>query len=296
MRLIGQLPEEAQARRFSDFLIAKGVRNEIERDGNEAWSLWVHDENQVSEARDWFTRFSAAPGAAEFRNAAPEAAKVREAEARESAEYRRRLSTRQRLFADSGRHTAGILTYVLIVACVAVAVFSRLGRDEGVLGPLFISDPGTDSTGFLHDVLAGQVWRLFTPVFIHFGVAHLLFNMLWLFQLGSMIEGRQGHIRFALLVLGLAAGSNIAQYAYAGPSFGGMSGVVYGLFGYIWLRGRFDPASGLFMDRQNVILMVVWFVACFTGLVGPVANGAHAAGVILGAACGYLSAQVALRR
>jgi GlpG protein len=133
-------------------------------------------------------------------------------------------------------------------------------------------------------------------VFIHFGVAHLLFNMLWLFQLGSMIEGRQGHIRFALLVLGLAAGSNIAQYAYAGPSFGGMSGVVYGLFGYIWLRGRFDPASGLFMDRQNVILMVVWFVACFTGLVGPVANGAHAAGVILGAACGYLSAQVALRR
>lgn len=296
MRLIGQLPEEAQARRFSDFLTAKGVRNEIEMEGSGACSLWVHDENQVSEARDWFTRFSAAPGAAEFRDAAPKAAKVREAEARETAEYRRRLSTRQRLFANSAGHTAGVLTYSLIVACATVAVLSKLGQNEDVLQSLLINDPGTASAGFLHDVFAGQVWRLFTPVLIHFSVAHILFNMLWLFQLGSMIEGRQGHGRFALLVLGLAAGSNVAQYAFAGPSFGGMSGVVYGLFGYIWLRGKFDPGSGLFMDRQNIILMIVWFAACFTGWLGPVANGAHAAGLALGAASGYLSAQWANRR
>ena len=296
MRLIGQLPQEEQARTFSDFLTAKGVRNEIEADGNGACSVWVHDENQVSEAHDWFARFNEAPGAAEFHDAAPKAAKVREAEARETADYRRRLHTRQRLFANSAGHAAGILTCALIVACAAVAVISKLGQNEGVLQPLYISDPDSGAGGFLHDVLGGQVWRLFTPALIHFGVAHLLFNMLWLFQLGSMIEGRQGHIRFALLVLGLAAGSNIAQYAVFGPGFGGMSGVVYGLFGYIWLRGKFDPASGLFMDRQNIMLMIVWFLVCFTGLVGPVANGAHAAGLALGAACGYLSAQLALHK
>jgi GlpG protein len=72
--------------------------------------------------------------------------------------------------------------------------------------------------------------------------------------------------------------------------------VIYGLFGYIWLRGRFDPGSGLFIDRQNIVLMLVWFLACFTGWIGPIANFAHGAGLVLGAACGWLTALIARRR
>ena len=293
MRQIGHLASEAQARVFGDFLVARGIRSDIERESATSWSVWIRDEDQVPEAQQWFARFFADPHSGEFRRAATEAEKVRVAEARESAAFRGRIRTRRSLFPGSAGYGAGYLTYGLIVACVAIGFLSKLDQNAPFLRPFFISYPENGSAGFLPEVRAGELWRLFTPILIHFGPAHLLFNMLWLFQLGSMIEGRQGHTHFALLVLGLAVGSNVAQYTIHGPGFGGMSGVIYGLFGYIWLRGRFDPGSGLFIDRQNVVLMIVWFFACMTGWIGPVANVAHGAGLALGAAWGYLSARLA---
>jgi GlpG protein len=133
------------------------------------------------------------------------------------------------------------------------------------------------------------VWRLITPIFIHFDPIHILFNMLWLRDLGSMIEGRQSSWRLAVLVLVIAVCSDLAQYFVDGPVFGGMSGVVYGLLGYIWMRGKFDPGSGLYLHPSTVTMMIIWFFACFTPLIPHVANGTHAAGLIVGLAWGYLS-------
>jgi len=120
---------------------------------------------------------------------------------------------------------------------------------------------------------------------------HILFNMMWLFTLGGMIEMRQGRTMLGVMVLILALVSNCAQYLYAGPAFGGMSGVVYGLFGYVWIRGLLDPAIGFTISRPNVLLMLVWFVFCLTGIL-PVANACHAAGLISGALWGMLSAPI----
>ena len=75
---------------------------------------------------------------------------------------------------------------------------------------LFITDY-TVSGDFLEwntalpEIRHGQLWRLITPIFIHFGPLHIFFNMLWLRDLGSMIEGRQSSWRLALLVLVIAA-------------------------------------------------------------------------------------------
>ena len=87
----------------------------------------------------------------------------------------------------------------------------------------------------------------------------------------------------------IAAGSNVAQFYHHGPVFGGMSGVVYGLLGYVWLRGKFDPASGLFVHSSTVTMMLIWLVACYVGLLGNIANTAHLVGLLMGAAWGYLS-------
>ena len=139
---------------------------------------------------------------------------------------------------------------------------------------LFITD-FTASDGFikwnkhLPEILHGQLWRLVTPIFIHFGVLHIFFNMLWLRDLGSMIEGRQSSWLLAVLVLVIAACSNLAQFCFGGPMFGGMSGVVYGLLGYIWMRGKFDPGSGLYLHPSTVTMMIIWFFACFTPALYP---------------------------
>jgi GlpG protein len=113
--------------------------------------------------------------------------------------------------------------------------------------------------------------------------------MMWLYDLGGMVEARQGRLRLGLIVLVIAVLSNLGQYWMAGPIFGGMSGVVYGLLGYVWMRGKFDPASGLFLHQTTVLMMLIWFFVCLFGWVGRVANTAHAVGLVVGMAWGYLS-------
>ena len=79
------------------------------------------------------------------------------------------------------------LTVALIAASVIVALITSFGADDDVLQWLFIGRP--DRVG-LEDIAGGQVWRLLTPLSVHFGPLHLLFNMMWLWDLGRMIEAR----------------------------------------------------------------------------------------------------------
>ena len=50
MRQIGSIQQEQRAQRFADFLVAKKIRNEVEREGGDSWSVWIHDEDRVAEA------------------------------------------------------------------------------------------------------------------------------------------------------------------------------------------------------------------------------------------------------
>ncbi|PYK98399.1 MAG: hypothetical protein DME19_12705, partial [Verrucomicrobia bacterium] len=111
--------------------------------------------------------------------------------------------------------------------------------------------------GGLPEIRHGELWRLVTPIFLHGGLMHILFNMLCLSDFGTMIERRQNTRVLTALVLVIAALSNLGQYLWQGPDFGGMSGVVYGLIGYIWMRGKFDPNSSLFLHSSTVTMAVV---------------------------------------
>ena len=297
MRHIGHLPDDRQARVFGDFLVARGIRNQIEAEADGSSVIWIVEDDQLAEAKAWLEKFRADPEGVEFRSAAAGAAKARKAEAADLAEYQKRVRSRKSLFVKFGGHGVGILTYALIGVCIVVAIYTRLGDNRELVDRFFISDPNVPAAGFLPEVSEhGEFWRLLTPIFLHFSVLHILFNIVWLFQLGSLIEARQGAMRLFLLVVVTGIFSNLAQYVVGGPQFGGMSGVVYALAGYVWMRGKHDRTSGLFLDQQSVTILLVWLVVCFTGVVGPIANFAHLAGLASGMAIGRVSAYLARRR
>ncbi|MEH6469043.1 MAG: rhomboid family intramembrane serine protease [Porticoccus sp.] len=134
----------------------------------------------------------------------------------------------------------------------------------------------------------GEYWRLVTPIFLHFGVFHIAFNGLWLWELGRRIEPLTGSLQMTVSVLLMAIASNLGQYLWSGPSlFGGMSGVVYGLLGYIWIRHKIAPRPILAIPKGLLGLMLFWLFLCMSGFIdlfmtGSIANAAHAIGLVTG--------------
>jgi GlpG protein len=297
MRHIGTFASEAQARFFTDFLLSRDIRSQLEPESDRSWSIWIRDEDQIEEAQAALHRFQANPLAPEFQKAPEAAAKARQAEAEDLAKYRKRVRSGRSVFPKMGGYGLGLLTFTFMLVCFYVAVFSKLGSDSEWLRAWHISDPMHYTDKFLPEVSQGQFWRLFTPIFIHYGPFHLIFNMMYFYQLGSMIESRQNSLFLLAFIAVSAALSNAAEYALSHhySNFGGMSGVLYALAGYIWMRGKYNPSSGLYLDRQSVVYLLVWLVVCYTGVIGPVANTCHVVGLLVGMAWGGLAAIIATR-
>lgn len=182
-------------------------------------------------------------------------------------------------FASMGWVTRGVL-----IACVLIYL-SLFVLGDGLYRALMFPNQ--------LDTLASQPWRLFTPMLLHFSALHIIFNLLWWSDLGRTIERFQSGVQLAWLTLVVAAISNLAQFLDTGANFGGLSGVVYGLLGYLWLYGRTNPAAGYQLRKEIVVLMLVWLVICYVGLTGFVANTAHLAGLLSG---GLIGAVVGLWR
>jgi GlpG protein len=68
----------------------------------------------------------------------------------------------------------------------------------------------------------------------------------------------------------------------------GFSGVVYALFGYIWMKGLYEPEQGMIMHPNTITIMIAWLFLCMTGLVGSIANAAHVVGLVVGVMLGLL--------
>lgn len=192
----------------------------------------------------------------------------------------------------SPRHAPLVLG--MIILAVLMAWLTSLGSNQFTAN-LLIVDPRAYDWGSMAarlDALSatlasGQVWRLFTPDFLHFSWTHIIFNSVMLWFLGSQIEWFDGRGRLVLLFIITSLVSNGLQYVVSGPFFGGLSGVVYGILGYCWLsqrtlpRFQFPPALATFA--------VVWMVIGFTPLpemlgLGRMANEAHLGGFIAGLA------------
>ncbi len=204
------------------------------------------------------------------------------------------------------QHWAVVLRQVPITALM-IGVSLLIFALSGVLGDLLVValtivpvgiSGGQLVYGSLADtVLGGQVWRLLSPAFLHFGWMHLIFNLMWVWYFGRQIELLQGSKTMLLLLLVAGIGANLAQYVTGTVLFGGMSGVVYALLGHVWLMSRRVPNSGFFVPQMLVVFMLGWMVFTMTDIAstvgfGNVANEAHLGGLLVGLASGwYYSSQ-----
>lgn len=160
-------------------------------------------------------------------------------------------------------------------------------------------DSRTVYFGTLSEAMSNhEFWRLITPIFLHFDIFHLSFNGVLLWEFGRRIEPLAGSKTMVVMVLVIAIISNSGQYLWSGPSlFGGMSGVVYGLLGYVWMRNKVAPRPILALPNGLLVFMLVWLFVGMTGLIdllmsGSIANAAHAAGLVSGMVLGIWSGKV----
>ena len=164
------------------------------------------------------------------------------------------------------------------------------------LNALSFSSSQVSDNQSLIQTIDGQYWRLITPAFLHFGWLHIVFNCLWLWDLGRRVEQVMGHLNMFMLFLVIAVVSNASQFEFGGGGlFGGMSGVVYGLLGFSWVAPQLQPAWPIQPPKAVMIFMVGWLVVCMSGMVevlgfGAIANAAHLGGLLCGAVVGVVFA------
>ena len=264
------LGDARMAQALVDYLATLGISCELTQ-SELGVSVWLANEQRLAQAQLEVKRFLAEPNHPRYMEASWQSGR---ADAR--IDYSKGMTDPVTDFL----HQAGPLTLVVIIACLAIYALDAIGL------PIF------DELAF-HPTLAQftdwQAWRYVTPAFIHFSVLHLVFNLLWWWYLGGQIEQRLGSGKlFILLIIG-AALPNIAEFFVSGPRFGGLSGVVYALLGYSWLRTRLQPDCGLAMPPALMGFMLVWLVLGFLDMLGtPTANMAHLVGLLVGLLQGWL--------
>lgn len=172
---------------------------------------------------------------------------------------------------------AGPVTLVVFVLCWLAFLGSLLGWQGEIFSQLHFFNQLTS------EQLFSEPWRLLGPAFFHFSWLHIVFNTMWWWQLGGNIERVMGKGELVQLFLVSALLSNLGQFIASGPNFGGLSGVVYAVVGYVWWAGWLAPNKGLYLSKSIIGFLLFWLLLGFAdALPVNMANTAHVLGLLSG--------------
>ncbi|MEZ2636716.1 rhomboid family intramembrane serine protease GlpG [Morganella morganii] len=252
------------AQSFIDYMASRDIELTMRatREGRGA-ELWLEDESKLAQTQSELDSFMRDPMNKRYLAASWESGET-------DSPFRYPAS---RVFSNLVT-PAGPLTIAVTVLCALVFLWMQISGTDAVMD--YLAWPQPDQQG--------ELWRWVSPVFLHFGLTHLLMNLALWWYLGSQVEKQLGSGRLLVITLISALVSCWAQSFFSGSSFGGLSGVVFALIGYVWYTGARNPSAGIYLPAAMMMFSVLWLVIGYFDLFGtiPIANMAHASGLATG--------------
>jgi GlpG protein len=268
LQLLVQLEQHNIALLFANYLATLGISAKVVSESQQAHMVYCQ-EDKLSQAKAEFDVFIKAPFDQKYQQAAwqhGETVTINSGDATLLANFK------ENFFAH-----AGMITLLVFAFCWLVFIGSNLGWSRAIFSELQFF-PRLSIDAFL-----AEPWRLLGPAFFHFSWLHIVFNTMWWWQLGGSIEETLGKGTLINILLISAIVSNLGQFIVSGSNFGGLSGVVYALVGFVWWYGYLAPEKGLSLSKPLIGFLLFWLLLGFIDVLPVnVANTAHLLGLISG--------------
>lgn len=262
---IGILPNRHIALSFVDYLQSKNIKA-ITRISSmsDAYSVFVSKKEDISEAKLLLIRFGQNPFAKEFNQASWQNGSINKAPKILNENF---LSTLLAL-----KHTP--ISAIVCLMCIIFYLYSLV--DNNIYSTLALLSIDQVTVNY-------QLYKLVTPIFMHFSLMHILFNLIIFIYFANRIERSIGHLKLILLILISAICSNLLQLMFISYNevFGGLSGVVYALIAYgALVSKRADRPYSFFIP--NGILLVSLIMVLIGFVFFTQANFCHLGGLAIG--------------
>ncbi|QFT11118.1 rhomboid family intramembrane serine protease GlpG [Vibrio sp. THAF190c] len=257
------------AQAFIDYMASRHISIQMSPEGEGRVALWLIDAQHQVETEAELNRFLSEPNHKRYQAASWDVAETRKSQ----------FHYHTPSFLSMIKAKAGPVTLSIMLLCVAIFALQQLGFNQQIFQMLHF--PALDGQQW-------QLWRWLSHAVLHFSVMHIAFNILWWWQLGGDIEKKLGGLKLLQIFAISSALSGAGQYWVEGANFGGLSGVVYALVGYLWVVSAKAPQLGLTIPRQIVGFMLIWLVLGYMQPFMAIANTAHLAGLIAGVGIGWI--------
>ena len=257
------------AQAFIDYMASRHITIQMSPEGEGRVALWLIDAQHQVETEAELNRFLSEPNHKRYQAASWDVAETRKSQ----------FHYHTPSFLSMIKAKAGPVTLSIMLLCVVIFALQQLGFNQQIFQMLHF--PALDGQQW-------QLWRWLSHAVLHFSVMHIAFNILWWWQLGGDIEKKLGGLKLLQIFAISSALSGAGQYWVEGANFGGLSGVVYALVGYLWVVSTKAPQLGLTIPRQIVGFMLIWLVLGYMQPFMAIANTAHLAGLIAGVGIGWI--------
>ncbi|ENM5751177.1 rhomboid family intramembrane serine protease GlpG [Vibrio mimicus] len=269
MQLLTTLNNPRAAQAFIDYMAAHQIDIQMMPDASGQFSLWVLHDQHVDVAQAELQAFLQNPYDQKYQAASWDVADQKRPQFNYAAPNLLSLI----------KAKAGAFTLFIMALCIAIFALQTFGAGDAIFNALHF--PAQASQQW-------QIWRWVSHALLHFSVMHIAFNLLWWWQFGGDLEQRLGSLKLIKLFIVSAIISGAGQYWVEGANFGGLSGVVYALAGYLWVLGQRAPQLGLSIPRPLMGFMLIWLVLGFVQPFMAIANTAHLAGLISGVVLAWM--------